>query len=94
MVHGVAAGLALAPYQITQLLVTGGGRHNPTVMGALKAALDCSVAPVEAHGFDGDMIEAQAFAYLAARSLRGLALTGPGTTGVSAPLTGGRLSQP
>jgi anhydro-N-acetylmuramic acid kinase len=42
-------------------------------------------------GWDGDALEAQAFAYLAVRSLRGLPLSVPTTTGVSRPLTGGRL---
>ena len=45
-------------------------------------------------GWDGDALEAQAFAFLAVRSLRGLPLTFPGTTGVPRPMTGGRLSEP
>jgi anhydro-N-acetylmuramic acid kinase len=75
-------------------LVTGGGRHNPALMAALAAALGSIVAPVEAVGWDGDALEAQAFAYLAVRSLRGLPLSYPGTTGVKAPQTGGRLDRP
>mgnify|MGYP002385276686 CR=1 FL=1 len=42
-------------------------------------------------GFDGDGLEALAFAYLAVRSLQGLPLTFPSTTGVSSPVTGGCL---
>ncbi|MFN4091138.1 MAG: anhydro-N-acetylmuramic acid kinase, partial [Alphaproteobacteria bacterium] len=49
------------------------------------------VEPVEAVGWDGDAIEAQAFAFLAVRSLRGLPLSLPSTTGVPAPTTGGVL---
>ena len=45
-------------------------------------------------GWVGDFIEAQAFAYLAVRSLDGRTLTFPGTTGVSRSLTGGRLVRP
>ena len=45
-------------------------------------------------GWDGDAMEAQAFAYLAVRAMRGLPLTFPGTTGVARPLAGGRLVQP
>ena len=73
--------------------VTGGGRHNPYMMGVLAATLKQPVAPVEAAAWDGDALEAQAFAYLAVRSLRGMALTFPTTTGVSKPLTGGRLDR-
>ena len=47
--------------------------------------------PVEAVGWNGDFIEAEAFAFLAMRSLRGLPLSLPATTGVPEPLGGGRL---
>jgi anhydro-N-acetylmuramic acid kinase len=40
-------------------------------------------------GFSSDFMEAQAFAYLAARRLRDLPVTFPGTTGVSEALVGG-----
>ena len=72
-------------------IVCGGGRHNPTLMSFLADRLSGPVDPVEVIGWDGDLIEAQAFAYLAVRSLRGLPISWPGTTGVPAPQTGGRL---
>ena len=50
--------------------------------------------PVEAVGLDGDMLEAQAFAYLAVRVLRGLPTSAPATTGVRLPVSGGRISRP
>lgn len=72
-------------------IVTGGGRHNGFLMRMLAQRLGAPVVGTEQVGLDGDAIEAQAFAYMAVRSLRGLALSGPSTTGVSRPLTGGRL---
>lgn len=78
----------------TQVLVTGGGRKNPTLMAMLCAGLDCPVFPVEDVGLDGDMLEAQAFAYLAVRVARGLPTSCPGTTGVKAAVSGGTLSVP
>ena len=45
-------------------------------------------------GWDGDALEAEAFAFLAVRSLRGLPISFPGTTGAPRPLTGGRLNEP
>ena len=72
-------------------LVGGGGRHNPVLMAGLAAALGVPVEPVEAVGWDGDALEAQAFAYLAVRALDGLSLSLPGTTGAPRPLTGGAL---
>jgi anhydro-N-acetylmuramic acid kinase len=70
-------------------LVTGGGRHNATLMRGLREALGVPVDPVEDVGWQGDVLEAQAFAFLAVRSLRGLPLSLPGTTGVPAPMPGG-----
>jgi anhydro-N-acetylmuramic acid kinase len=73
-------------------LVTGGGRHNATLMALLADALCAPVQPIEAIGADGDALEAQAFAFLAVRSLRGLPISFPGTTGAPAPMCGGRLA--
>ncbi len=74
----------------TKWLVTGGGRHNPSLMAALREALDePSLAAIEEIGWDGDALEAHAFAYLAVRSRQGLALTLPSTTGVKRPTRGG-----
>ena len=93
VVVSVAAACALCPTTPTQLLVTGGGRHNKTVMSGLSKALDCDVAPVEVVGLNGDMLEAQAFAYLAVRAARGLPISSPQTTGVARIMTGGRIAQ-
>lgn len=92
--HCVAAALPHLPSPPARWLICGGGRKNPTMMAMLAAQLDAPVDPVEAEGLDGDLLEAQAFAYLAVRSAKGLPLSFPGTTGCSAPTTGGRLSQP
>lgn len=90
----VAAIVAAAkhfPSPARRWLVTGGGRHNATLMALLARELGVAVAPVEAVGWEGDALEAQAFAYLALRSLQGRSLSLPGTTGVPKPATGGRL---
>lgn len=94
VVQSVLAALALCPTLPTQLLVTGGGRYNKTLMSGLNQAVPCTVSPVEAVGLDGDMLEAQAFAFLAVRAARGLSLSSPQTTGVPHPMTGGTISQP
>ena len=79
------------PQQPKAIFVTGGGRHNQTLMSAIERRMNLSVHPVEKLGWNGDAIEAQAFAYMAVRSIRQLPITFPGTTGVHAPLSGGRL---
>ena len=90
----VAAGLALLPRLPELVLVCGGGRHNAALMAALRARLGARVAPVEEAGLDGDMLEAQAFGWLAVRVMRGLPTSGPGTTAAPAPVCGGRISHP
>jgi anhydro-N-acetylmuramic acid kinase len=87
----VAAGRPHLPAPAREWLVSGGGRHNPTLIAALARWLGASVRPVEAVGWNGNAIEAQAFAYLAVRSIAGLPLSLPSTTGVPHPSTGGRL---
>jgi anhydro-N-acetylmuramic acid kinase len=87
----VVAATAHFPEPAREFLVTGGGRHNPAMMAALARLLGVPVRPVEAAGWDGDALEAQAFAYLAIRSLHGLPLSLPTTTGVPHPMPGGRL---
>jgi anhydro-N-acetylmuramic acid kinase len=91
----VAEGVAILPAPIRQLLVAGGGRKNAAIMAGLHAALPgVEILDIDASGLDGDMIEAQAFAFLAARIRRGLPTSGPKTTGVPALVGGGRISAP
>lgn len=74
-------------------IVCGGGRHNLVLMRELRSALQGSrVITAEEAGWRGDFIEAEAFAYLAVRSVHGLPISFPTTTGVPRPMTGGVLS--
>jgi anhydro-N-acetylmuramic acid kinase len=77
-----------------RIVVAGGGASNTTLMRRLIEDAAVSVASAADLGWSPDFIEAEAFAYLAARSVRGLPLTWPGTTGVPAPTTGGILARP
>jgi anhydro-N-acetylmuramic acid kinase len=77
-----------------RLLVTGGGRHNPALMAMLEDRIGVQPEPVEAVGWRGDLLEAEAFAWLAVRVERGLPTSLPSTTGVSEPVSGGRLVLP
>jgi len=77
-----------------EVIVTGGGRHNPEIMKALIARLPTLVRTAEDHDWRGDSIEAEAFAFLAARTFRGLPISFPKTTGVPEPMTGGKIVRP
>jgi anhydro-N-acetylmuramic acid kinase len=90
-VESVAASLGHVPRPPQRWLVTGGGRRNAYFMRRLRERLNVTVDPVEAVGWDGDFLEAQAFGYLAVRSVRNLPLSLPSTTGVPLPMTSGDL---
>jgi anhydro-N-acetylmuramic acid kinase len=81
-----------APPQV--YVVVGGGAHNKTLMTALEKLLPGRLLPADDLGWSADSIEAEAFAFLAVRSLLDLPLSFPGTTGVPEPATGGLLAYP
>ena len=87
-------GLDLMDGTPTELVVCGGGRHNPELMKAFAELLPVPITTAEDHGWRGDSIEAEAIAYLAARTQRGLPITFPKTTGAPRPMTGGRIARP
>ncbi len=93
-VEAVARGIDALPERPELLVITGGGRRNPAIVEALRRRLPLAVAHAEDHGWRGDAVEAEAFAYLAARTWRGLPISFPGTTGAPAPMTGGRVARP
>jgi anhydro-N-acetylmuramic acid kinase len=90
-IESVIASLRHVPSRPQRWLVTGGGRRNAHFMKRLHERLGVAVDPVEAVGWNGDFLEAQAFAYLAVRSTLGLPLSLPTTTGVPHPMPGGEL---
>ena len=92
----IARGVSHLPARPKAYLICGGGRHNPTLMGVLRRLLEPlggRVITAEQAGFDGDAMEAQAWAYLAVRSLKGLPITFPGTTRAPRPLSGGVVAR-
>lgn len=93
----VLKAVAYAPEPPSLWIICGGGRKNAVIMtdlaeGAARAG--AKVVAAEDLGIDGDSVEAEAWAYLAVRSLAGLPLTWPTTTGCDAPATGGVLAKP
>ena len=90
-VEAVARGARHFPAPVKRWLVTGGGRRNPILMARLRERLEVPVDLAESVGWRGDAVEAEAFAFLAVRSLLGMPLSLPTTTGAPFPLTGGTL---
>ncbi|MGE0230984.1 MAG: anhydro-N-acetylmuramic acid kinase [Flavobacteriaceae bacterium] len=89
--RAVAAGLRLLPFRPELIIATGGGAKNPHLLRTIGLETGVQTIPAEKAGWKSQAIEAQCFAYLAARVKRGLPITFPTTTGVPAPLVGGRL---
>lgn len=73
-------------------IVCGGGTRNPALMAALRARLEGTVRTADDLGWSGEFMEAEAFGFMAVRSLRGLPLTWPSTTGAREPISGGVLT--
>ncbi|MEO0983392.1 MAG: anhydro-N-acetylmuramic acid kinase [Pseudomonadota bacterium] len=92
--RAVARAFEHAPEPPARLIVCGGGRRNPSLMAALRDAVPCAVLAAEDVGWRGDSIEAEAFALLAVRRLRGLPISWPSTTGAPEPMTGGQVVRP
>lgn len=92
--EGIARALAVMPERPSLAIVCGGGARNLTLMRELASRLPCKVVSAATFGWSIDAMEAQAFAYLAVRSLKGLPITFPTTTGIATPLPGGILVQP
>lgn len=90
---GLVCSMAHFPQTPEIFVLCGGGTHNDTLVKALEALLNGRVELADALGWNADVTEAQAFAYLAVRSLQGLPLSFPGTTGVPEPRQGGILAQ-
>ena len=89
--QSVAAGLQHLPQTPSLAAVCGGGRKNLTLMNMLNEALPAEAVDVDEFGIDGDMLEAQAFAYLAVRAMKNLPTSSPSTTGCRRPVSGGAI---
>ncbi len=98
LTRGTARAIALAarhfPAAAKRWVICGGGARNPMLLKAIAEETRGRIVTAQDLGWDGDALEAQAFAFLAVRSLLGLPYSFPGTTGVPRPMSGGRLNLP
>ncbi|KZE36062.1 anhydro-N-acetylmuramic acid kinase [Chelatococcus daeguensis] len=90
----VGRGLDLLPRRPDRLVLCGGGRRNPALVSALAERAGVTAVMAEDAGWRGDAVEAECFAFLAVRRLRGLPISFPTTTGVPEPMAGGRVAMP
>ena len=95
------AWIAKAGFEIpAKWVLCGGGAYSPHLRSQLIQRLsrriveEISLLSADDVGWSAQGMEAELFAYLAVRSVNGLPLTFPGTTGVKEPMQGGRVFYP
>ncbi|MCB1507997.1 MAG: anhydro-N-acetylmuramic acid kinase [Hyphomicrobiaceae bacterium] len=86
--------VALVPVKPGKLIAVGGGAHNLELLRRIARDTGIATIPAGDLGWRSDTIEAEAFAYMAVRSLNGLPISFPGTTGAPRPMTGGVVARP
>lgn len=91
---GLARSFSLLPQMPELAIICGGGGKNPALMIELEKRLPCEVKLASDYGWSVEMMEAQAFGYLAVRRLKNLPVSFPTTTGVRAPVVGGSIANP
>ncbi|MTI19382.1 anhydro-N-acetylmuramic acid kinase [Rhodobacteraceae bacterium RKSG542] len=90
----VAKALTHLPVKPQNIYVCGGGRRNPQLLAEIASRTGATAHNADSLGWRGDSIEAECFAFLAQRTLKGLPISFPGTTGVPTAMTGGRIAAP
>ena len=90
-VQSIALACRHFPDQPKQWIVSGGGRHNKFLMEQIQQQINTPLSSIDDMKLNGDAIEAEGFGYLAVRSVKGLPISFPKTTGVPQPMTGGKL---
>jgi len=87
--------LATLPRRPASLVITGGGRHNQTLMRNIEVGLPSNSKLLDGSdaGLETDMMEAELIAFLTARHHFQLPSTFPETTGVDSPQIAGVLAR-
>ena len=81
-------------FKIERILLTGGGRKNKLLKEILMNKLNKKIELIDKYKINGDLVEAQMFAYIGMRSFKNLEISNKNTTGVKKNLSGGILYFP
>ena len=81
-------------FKIERILLTGGGRKNKLLKEILMNKLNKKIELIDKYKINGDLVEAQMFAYIGMRSFKNLEISNKNTTGVKKNLSGGVLYFP
>ena len=81
-------------FKIERILLTGGGRKNKLLKEILINKLNKKIELIDKYKINGDLVEAQMFAYIGMRSFKNLEISNKNTTGVKKNISGGILYFP
>ena len=90
-VDTIVTSFRFLPKKVNSMIISGGGYRNTHLINRLKEKLNLEFFDERQLGIDFDYIESELIAYLSARSIYNLPITFPSTTGVSKPLSGGKV---
>jgi anhydro-N-acetylmuramic acid kinase len=77
----IAEAQKFLPRPVAEVVISGGGARNLTLMSMLRDAIGTPVPPVETLGWDGRALEAVAFAVFAYQHVKGVPCNLPQVTG-------------
>ena len=93
--EALAEAIKFLPTKPEILILTGGGTFNPTLVLDIKKRLPhIRIETAAEFGWDKNTLSAWGYGFLAVRSLFGLPISYPATTGVSEPVSGGLMHMP
>ncbi len=92
--RSIAAAQKFLPEKPAMWVFTGGGISNPTLMRMIRQELGVPTHTSAELGWQKGTLEAMGYAFLAVRSIFGLPISFPQTSGVREPVSGGRLYVP
>ncbi len=80
--------------EFNNIILTGGGRKNTYLLKILKNNINKKITLIDNLKINGDLVEAQMFAYIAVRSIKKLTISSKYTTGASKNISGGKIYFP
>ena len=93
-IQSIALAISQCPTPPKSIYISGGGRHNSTIISRLSDAIGITVKPSDTLGWNGDSLEAEGFAYMAVRRVLNEPISFPTTTGCPSPMVGGIIAKP
>ncbi len=86
--------LKINKFHFNNIILTGGGRKNTYLLKILRDNINKKITLIDNLKINGDLVEAQMFAYIGIRSIKKLTISGRYTTGTTKNISGGKIYLP